>query len=57
MKSIHALSRLSGGLLAAGLVLAMPIGTTAAATTSQLETDNLQTHTTIEEWHWRNMSF
>ncbi len=53
MKSIHALSKLASGLLAAGLLIAMP---TAAAAASQLKTDHLQAHTTIEEWHWRNMA-
>ena len=57
MKSLNASSRLSGGILAAGLALAIPMHAVAAIASPSLETDSPQAHTTIEEWHWRDMAF
>ena len=54
MKSFNASRRLSSGALAAALVL-MPAR--AAAFAPQLETHHTPAaQTTIEEWHWRNMT-
>ncbi|EKV03152.1 hypothetical protein Lepto7375DRAFT_5432 [Leptolyngbya sp. PCC 7375] len=55
MKSWRASNRLSSGIVAAGLALAMPMHAMAAVSLPQLETDSPQSHTTITEWHWRDM--
>ena len=57
MKRFYAASRLSSGFLAAALAFAIPVSATAAIFTPQLETDSPQAHTTIKEWHWRDMAF
>ncbi|WP_161634977.1 hypothetical protein [Leptolyngbya sp. Heron Island J] len=57
MKRMYASGRLSNGVLATGLALAIPMHAMTASARPQLETNSPQTTTTIEEWHWRDMAF
>ncbi|ESA35805.1 hypothetical protein N836_09765 [Leptolyngbya sp. Heron Island J] len=54
---MYASGRLSNGVLATGLALAIPMHAMTASARPQLETNSPQTTTTIEEWHWRDMAF
>ncbi|MEM9806871.1 MAG: hypothetical protein AAF959_16495 [Cyanobacteria bacterium P01_D01_bin.56] len=48
---------LSSGFLTAVLAVIIPVSATAASAFTYLEADAPQVNTSIEEWHWRNMSY